>query len=64
MGKGEKGWTDLLQVCLHDLWAVVDGENNVCNTSIGKGGDLVLDHGLVGEFDEGLGEGQGLYELF
>lgn len=52
--------TNLLQVCLHDLGAVVDSQNNVRDTSIGEGLNLVLDHGFVGELDEGLGEGQGL----
>lgn len=52
--------TNLLQVSFHNLWAVVDSKHNVGDTSVGKGLNLVLDHGLVGEFDEGLGEGQGL----
>lgn len=45
---------------LHDLWPVVDGEDNVGDAGIDEGLDLVDDHGLVTELDEGLGEGEGL----
>lgn len=44
----------------HDLGSVVDGEDNVCDTGSCESLDLVLDHGLVAEFDERLGEGEGL----
>lgn len=47
-------------MCLHDLRTVVDGENDVGDTSLSKGLDLVLDHGLVAKLHEGLGESQGL----
>lgn len=52
--------TDLLQVSLHNLRTVVDSQNDIGNTSLGKGLNLVLDHGLVGKLDEGFGQGQGL----
>lgn len=55
--------TNLFQVCLHNLRAVVDGEHNISNTSISKGLNLVLDHGLVRKLDEGLRQGQGLGKL-
>lgn len=54
------GWTNLLQVCLHDLRAVIDSKHNVSDTSLGKGFNLMLDHGLVAKFDKGFGESQGL----
>lgn len=57
----EKKWsTYLLQVGFHNLWAVVDSQNNVSDASFGKSLNLVLDHGLVGELHEGLGESKGL----
>lgn len=55
-----KGFTNLLQMCLHDLRAVVDSKNDVSDTSLSKGLDLMLDHGLVAKLDERLGKGQGL----
>ena len=44
----------------HDLRAVVDSKDNICDASIGKGLDLMLDHGLVRELDERLGVCEGL----
>jgi hypothetical protein len=44
----------------HDLRTVIDGEHNVGDARIGEGGDLVLDHGLVGKLDEWLGQREGL----
>lgn len=52
--------TDLLQGLSHDLWAVVDGEDDVGDTSSSESLDLVLDHGLVGELHERLGICEGL----
>jgi hypothetical protein len=43
----------------HDLGAVVDGEDNVGDTSSSKGGDLVLNHGLVAKLDQRFGESEG-----
>jgi len=43
----------------HDLGSVVDGEDNVLDTGLDKGVDLVQDHSLVAELDQRLGEGQG-----
>lgn len=54
------GYTDCLERLGHDLRAVVDRQDNICDASIGKGLDLVLDHGLVRELDERLGIGEGL----
>lgn len=51
---------NLLQCGSHDLWSVVDGKDNVCNTSGGKGLNLVENHRLVAELDERLGEGESL----
>jgi hypothetical protein len=51
---------DLFEVLGHDLRAVIDGEHDVGDAGFGEGGDLVLDHGLVGELDERLGQGEGL----
>ena len=48
------------QVLLHNLWAVVDSEDDVGDTGGGEGLNLVEDHALVAELDEGLGEGEGL----
>jgi hypothetical protein len=44
----------------HDLRAVIDGEHDVGDAGVGERGDLVLDHGLVGELDERLGQREGL----
>jgi hypothetical protein len=51
------GWcgTNGLERLGHDLGAVVDGEDNICDTSRRKGLDLMLDHGLVRELNERLG---------
>jgi hypothetical protein len=43
----------------HDLRAVVDGEDNVCDTGGSKSSDLVLNHGLVGKLDQRFGESEG-----
>jgi hypothetical protein len=43
----------------HNLGAVVDGEDNVGDTSSSKGGDLVLNHGLVAKLDQRFGESEG-----
>lgn len=53
-------WTNLGQVLLHNLGAVVDSQYNVGNTSSCKGLDLVQDHPLIAELDQRLGEGQSL----
>lgn len=45
---------------LHNLRAVVDSKDDIGDARGGEGLDLVLDHGLVGELDERLGEGEGL----
>ena len=53
-------YTDFLQGIGHDLWAVVDSENNIGDAGRSESLDLVLDHGLVRELDERLGVGEGL----
>lgn len=45
---------------LHNLGTVVDGQHHISDTSLGKSLNLVLDHGFVGELDEGLGKSEGL----
>ena len=59
-GSQLNGYTDGLERLGHDLRAVVDREDNICDASIGKGLDLVLDHGLVGELNKRLGVCEGL----
>lgn len=49
-------YTDLFQVSLHNLGAVVDSQHHIGDTSLGKGLNLVLDHGLVGKLDKGFGK--------
>lgn len=46
---------------LHHLGAVVDSKHDVGNTSGDECLDLVHNHGLVAEFNEGLGQRQGLF---
>jgi hypothetical protein len=53
-------YTNGLQRLGHDFRAVVDSKDDICDTSIGKGLDLVLNHRLVRELDERLGVGEGL----
>jgi len=50
-------------VLLHDLRAVVDGKDNISDASLGKSLDLVEDHGLVGELDQWLRQGEGLCRI-
>lgn len=52
--------THLSQELFHNLWAVVDGEDNVGNASGDESLDLMHNHGLVAELNERLGERQGL----
>ena len=59
-GGGGMGIAYLLQSFGHDLWSVVDGENNVCDACSSQRLDLVQDHGLVAELNEGLREGERL----
>jgi hypothetical protein len=54
------GYTDGLERLGHDLWAVVDSEDNICDTRSSQCFNLVLDHGLVRELDERLRVGEGL----
>ena len=52
--------TNLAQVLLHNLRAVVHGQDNVCHTSSGKSLNLVKNHALVAELDKRLGQSQSL----
>lgn len=47
--------TNLFQVTLHNLGAVVDSKHHISNTSLGKSLNLVFNHGLVGKLDQGFG---------
>ena len=53
-------YTDFFQGLGHDLWAVVDSENNIGDAGRSESLDLVLDHGLVGELNKRLGVCEGL----
>jgi hypothetical protein len=55
--------TNGLQCFGHDLWTVVDGQNNVRNASRSQCFDLVLDHGLVRELNEWLWVCKGLQRV-
>jgi hypothetical protein len=57
--KGKKA-TNLDQVLLHNLRAVVHGQDDVGDASSSQGLDLVQDHALVAELDQGFRQGQGL----
>lgn len=62
-GEGDLDVEHLLvlgEVLLHDLGAVVDGEDDVGDAGGGEGLDLVEDHAFVAELDEGFREGEGL----
>ena len=48
----------LLQGADHDLWLVVDSENNVCAAGVSQGLDLVQDHWSVGKLNQRLWVGQ------
>lgn len=50
----------LLQCCRHDIGAVIDSQNNVCNTSSCQALHLMENHGPIGEFDQWLGERESL----
>lgn len=48
----------LLKRTSHVIWAVVDGEDDVCDTSCSQGLDLVKNHGPVGKFHQRLGDSE------
>ena len=52
--------TNLGQVLLHDLGAVVDGENDIGHAGFGQSLDLVHDHWPVAELNQRLGQSKGL----
>ena len=47
----------------HDLWTVIDSENDVSHTSCCQSFDLMLDHGLIGKFYQRLWESEGLADF-
>lgn len=49
-----------LQGFCHNLWTVVDSQNNIRDTSSSQTLHLVQNHGLVCELDERLRERKGL----
>lgn len=44
----------------HNIWAVVDSENNIRDSCFGERFDLMQDHGLVTELNQWLWLGKGL----
>lgn len=56
------GATHLRQTLRHNLGAVVDGENDISDSCLGQGLDLVHNHGLVAKLNEGLGRSEGLHK--
>ena len=56
----QRNVTDLGQVLLHNLRAVVHGQDDVGDTSGSEGLDLVQDHALVAKLDQGFRQGQSL----
>lgn len=46
----------------HDFGAVVDSEDDICDTGGGETLDLVVDHRPIGEFNERLGHRERLVE--
>jgi hypothetical protein len=54
--------THCLERLGHDLGAVVDREDDVGDAGRSESLDLVLDHGLVGELDERLGQRERLQQ--
>ena len=50
----------LFESFLHDVWSVIDSQNNVCNAGGSEAFDLVKDHGSIGKFNQWLGESEGL----
>ena len=48
------------QMLLHNLGSVVHSKYDVCDASSCQSFNLVQNHGLVSELDQGLGESKGL----
>lgn len=59
----DQGLTDCFKSLCHNLRAVVNCQYNICDTGGSESLDLMLDHRLVGELNEGLGVGEGLEQL-
>lgn len=52
--------TYLLEGRNHDIWTVVDREDDISDTSSSQALDLVEDHRTVGKLDQWLGESESL----
>ena len=50
----------LCEVLLHNLWAVVNRQDDVSDTGSSKGLNLMEDHALVSKLNERLWEGKSL----
>lgn len=57
---GQQCVSYLSQMLLHDLWSIVNRQNNIRNSGSCQRFNLVQDHGLVAELDQWLGESEGL----
>jgi hypothetical protein len=55
--------SNLLECLGHNFRSVVDGQNNIGNTSSSQTLNLVENHGSVAELDEWLWEGEGLCSM-
>lgn len=54
--------TNLGKVLFHNLRAVVHGQDNIGHACVRQSLDLVQDHALVAELDQGFRQSQGLDE--
>ncbi len=43
----------------HDIWLVIDGQDDLDDTGLGEGLNLVAQNWLVAKVDERFGDGQG-----
>lgn len=61
MLKGGEGY--LFQSLFHNIWSVIDGEDDVRDAGSGEAFDLMENHGPIGELDQRLGESEGLIRV-
>jgi hypothetical protein len=52
--------TDFCEMLLHHFWAVIDGQDDICDSSSCQRFNLVQNHGLVSKLDQWLGQSEGL----
>lgn len=50
----------LLEGRNHDIWPIVDSQDDIRHTSSGQALDLMEDHRTVGKLDQWLGESESL----